>query len=314
MTETAEIWEYPQKSPMYMIVGWRQWADAGSTSSGLPQYLIEHTKAHRIGTIQPGGFYLFQFPGTHDLVRPVVKFNQGYPEFLQSQRNEFYYAEIGNNGLVIFIGDEPHMDVERYIGAILDVAVNLGVKRIVGLGGVFGEVPFDKDRNISTNYSLPHMKEEIRKLAVLLSDYEGGASIGSILCRRSADRGMEYVGLYALAPLYDFSEIEHIETTIRIENDFTAWLGIMQRVNYMLKLNIELSDLEEKSQHLIELIESKVEEFDSTAPQVGIRDYFKKLSDAFKETPFNPYDDVWDEKLRQILDKLESDSDSETKE
>ncbi len=296
-----------------MIVGWRQWADAGSTSSGLPQYLIEQTKAHRIGTLHSGGFYLFQFPGTHDLVRPVVRFNQGYPEYLQSQRNEFYYADMGNMGLVIFIGDEPHLDIERYVAALLDVAVELGVKRIVGMGGVFGEVPYDKDRNISSNYSLPHMKEEIKKLAVLLSDYEGGASIGSIVCRRSADRGMEYVGMYAFAPLYDFSEIERIETTIRIENDFTAWLGIMQRVNYMLKLNFDLSDLEEKSQHLIELIETKVKEFDNTAPQVGIRDYFKKLSDTFTETPFSPYDDVWEEKLRQILDKLESDDDSNKK-
>ena len=93
MTETVEIWEQPQITPMYMIVGWRQWADAGSTSSGLPQYIIDQTKAHRIGTIHSAGFYLFQFPGTHDLIRPMVKFNQGYPESLQSQRNEFFYSE-----------------------------------------------------------------------------------------------------------------------------------------------------------------------------------------------------------------------------
>lgn len=306
MTETYEIWEKPNISPIYMIVGWRQWADAGSTSSGLPQYLIDRTQARRIGTIHPGGFYLFQFPGTHDLVRPVVKFNQGFPEYLQSQRNEFYFTEVGNSGLVIFIGDEPHLDIERYVAAILDSAESLGVKRIIALGGVFGEVPYDKDRNISANYSLPHMKDEVRKLAVSLSDYEGGASIGSIVCRRSADRGIEYVGLYAFAPMYDFSGIEQIETTVRIENDFTAWLGIMQRVNYMTKLNVDLTDLEEKSQHLIELIDAKVEEFDTSAPQVGVRDYFRKLSEAFTETSFNPYDDVWEEKLRQILDKFDS--------
>jgi proteasome assembly chaperone (PAC2) family protein len=314
MTETVEIWEQPQKSPMYMIAGWRQWADAGSTSSGLPQYIIDQTQAHRIGTIHSGGFYLFQFPGTHDLVRPVVKFNQGYPDFLQSQRNEFYYAEVGNCGLVVFIGDEPHLDIERYVAALLDSAVTLGVKRIIGLGGVFGEVPYDKDRNITGNYSLPHMKDEIKKLAVSLSDYEGGASIGSIICRRSADRGIEYVGLYAFAPLYDFTEIERIETTIRIENDFTAWLGIMQRINYMTKLNFDLSDLEEKSQHLTELIDTKVDEFDNAAPQVGVRDYFKKLSEAFTETSFSPYEDVWEEKLRQILDKFEANDKSEKKE
>jgi predicted ATP-grasp superfamily ATP-dependent carboligase len=314
MTETVDIWEKPQKNPMYMILGWRQWADAGSTSSGLPQYIIDQTHAHRIGTIHPGGFYLFQFPGTHDLVRPIVKFTQGYPDFLQSQRNDFYYAEVGNSGLIIFLGDEPHLDVERYVSTILDTAVNLGVKRIVGLGGVFGEVPYDKERNITCNYSLAHMKEEITKLSVSFSDYEGGASIGSIVCRRSADRGIEYIGLYAYAPLYDFSEIEHIETTIRIENDFTAWLGIMQRINYMLKLNLELSDLEEKSQNLIGLIDTKVDEFEKAAPQVGVRDYFQKLSDAFTETPFNPYEDVWEEKLRQILDKFESNDEDEKKE
>jgi proteasome assembly chaperone (PAC2) family protein len=311
MTETVEIWEQPKINPMYMIVGWRQWADAGSTSSGLPQYIIERTKARRIGKLHPGGFYLFQFPGTHDLVRPVVKFNQGYPDYLQSQRNDFFFSEVGNSGLVIFIGDEPHLDVERYVTAILDTAVGLGVKRIIGLGGVFGEVPYDKERNVSCNISLPHLKDEVKKLAVSLSDYEGGASIGSIVCRRSADRGIEYVGLYAFAPMYDFSGIEQIETTVRIENDFTAWLGIMHRINFMTKLNFDLADLEEKSQQLIELIDSKVEEFDTAAPQVGVRDYFRKLSEAFTETPFNPYDDVWDEKLRQILDKFDSDDKNE---
>jgi proteasome assembly chaperone (PAC2) family protein len=306
MTETLEIWEKPEFNPVYMIVGWKQWADAGSTSSGLPQYIIDRTQARRIGTIHPGGFYLFQFPGTHDLVRPVVKFTQGYPEFLQSQRNDIYYAEVGNCGLVIFIGDEPHLDIERYVAALLDAAVTLGVKRIIGLGGVFGEVPYDKDRNISSNYSLTHMKEEVRKLAVSLSNYEGGASIGSVVCRRSTDRGIEYVGLYAFAPMYDFSGIEQIETTVRIENDFTAWLGIMQRINYMVKLNFDLSDLEEKSQHLIEMIDAKVSEFDTAAPQIGVRDYFRKLSEAFTETPFSPYEDVWEEKLRQILDKFDT--------
>lgn len=311
MADTFEIWEKPINSQMYMIVGWKQWADAGSTSSGLPQYIIERTHARRIGTIHPGGFYLFQFPGTHDLVRPIVKFTQGYPEFLQSQHNEFYYAEMGTTGLVIFIGDEPHLDIERYVAGLLDVAVTLGVQRIIGLGGVFGEVPYDKDRNISCNYSLPHMKEEIKKLVVTLSDYQGGASIGSIICRRSTDRGMEYVGLYALAPLYDFSEIEKIGTTIRIENDFTAWLGIMRRINHMIKLNFDTLDLEEKSQNLIKLIDTKVAEYDNAAPLVGVRDYFRKLSEAFTEASFDPLYDVWDEKLRHILDKFDSEEKSE---
>src|SRR5690606_5346996 len=68
MPDRVEIWEKPAAPEVYMLAGWRQWADAGSVSSGLPQYLIQQTGARKIGQIRPDGFYLFQIPGTHDLV------------------------------------------------------------------------------------------------------------------------------------------------------------------------------------------------------------------------------------------------------
>ena len=43
-----------------------------------------------IGSLRPDGFYLFQIPGTHDLVRPPIKFEDGYPVELVTPRNEFY--------------------------------------------------------------------------------------------------------------------------------------------------------------------------------------------------------------------------------
>jgi hypothetical protein len=103
MTNSVELWEHPQANEMYMLAGWRQWADAGSVSSGLPEYLIQRTKAKRIGAIGPDGFYLFQFPGTHDLVRPVVKFNQGYPEALEIPKNEIFYSGNEQRGMIFFI-------------------------------------------------------------------------------------------------------------------------------------------------------------------------------------------------------------------
>src|SRR5690606_8719301 len=115
-------------------------------------------------------------PGTHELVRPVVRFDEGMPVALEGQRNEIYYAGDEQRGLVIFLGDEPHLDVERYVAALLQVAQTLNVKRIVGLGGVYGELPYDKERLVSGVYSQPHLKAEVEALAVNLSDYQGGAS------------------------------------------------------------------------------------------------------------------------------------------
>ena len=52
---TDELLVLRDKPPaQYMIAGWRrQWSDGGEISSGLPQYLIDQTKARRIGEMGP---------------------------------------------------------------------------------------------------------------------------------------------------------------------------------------------------------------------------------------------------------------------
>ena len=74
MSNELELFENPTAESIYMIAGWHQWADAGAVSSGLPYYLINHLNANKIGEINADGFYLFQIPGTHHLLRPDVKF------------------------------------------------------------------------------------------------------------------------------------------------------------------------------------------------------------------------------------------------
>ena len=112
--------------------------------------------------------------------------------------------------------------------------------------------------------------------------------------------------MHALVPTYDFSNMGKLTNTIRIENDFTAWHGVMRRVNFMLRTNFALEDLEEKSKRLVEVVESKVDELEKMAPEAGVRDYLKRLSDEFEEPVFNPLDDVWEDALRGLLDDREN--------
>lgn len=303
----VEFWKEPKSKEVYLLAGWRQWADAGSVSSGLVQYLIQRYHAEKIGQIPPHGFYLFQIPGTHDLVRPEIKLKDGFPERLVAPRNEFFYTGDDERGLVFFLGDEPHLDVERYSRAFLQAAFLLNARRIVGFGGVYGELPYDKERLISAIYSLPTLKEEVQQYAVNLSNYHGGASIESYLCRRAGEAGIEFVGLYAFVPHYDFTNVAAIEKSVRIENDFTAWLGVMQRVNHMLRLNFDLSDLEERSRRLTELMNAEIEEIEANAPHFDVRAYLRQLSENFTEMPFTPLDGFWEEKLKGLFDKFDPD-------
>ncbi len=311
MAENYSFTRQPDGKDMVMLAGWRQWADAGAVSSGLPDYLIQQLGAEKIGEIKPDGFYLFQFPGTHDLVRPVIQFDDGYPVALETPHNEFYYAELDDRGLVIFLGDEPHLDIDRYVNALLDSARSLHVTRIIGVGGVYGEVPYDKERNISCIYSQRAMREELNRLAVSFSDYQGGASIESVICKRASEQGISFTGMYAFVPAYDISGATQLGNSLRIENDFTAWLAVVRRLNFLLKINIPVSELETSSEQLISAVREKIDELVRSAPDVDVQGHMEEINAAFQELPFSPLDEVWDEELRRLLDKMDDPSQDE---
>jgi proteasome assembly chaperone (PAC2) family protein len=199
------------------------------------------------------------------------------------------------------------MDAERYINSLLEVAKRTSVKRIIGLGGVYGELPYNKERLVSSTYSKPELREELEALSVNFSNYHGGSSIGSYLCRRAAENEIEYVSFYGFVPTYNFSGAVRDINGISIENDYTAWLGIMRRINHMLKLDFDLSDLEAKSDHLMKLMDDKIDELEKTAPELNIREYLQRLDDEFDEVPFLPQDRFWEEELGRLFDNLDSD-------
>ncbi len=305
MDNLVELWEKPLAEEIYMIVGWRQWADAGSISSGLPQYLIEQTGARRIGTIKSDGFYLFQVPGTHHLFRPEIKLDEGYRQELRIRKNEFFYSGDDKKGLVIFLGEEPHLNVEQYAAAFFHAAKELGVRRVAALGGVYGAMPYDKDRQISCVYSLPEMKDELAKYAVRFSNYEGGTTIGTYLVDRAEQSEVEFLVFYAFVPAYDFSQFSAHHQGIRIDNDFKAWYDLTIRLNHMFDLAIPLSDLERKSDELTSSVDAKVAQLERTMPQLKVRKYMETLAEDFIEMPFMPLGEVWERELEDLFKDME---------
>ncbi len=301
MNDLVELWEKPTAEEIYMIVGWRQWADAGAISSRLPEYLIKQTNATQIGRIRPDDFYLFQVPGTHHFLRPEITLKDGYRRDLKVSKNEIFYSGDDKRGLVIFLGDEPHLNVDLYATAFFDAAEALGVKRIAGVGGVYGPMPYDKDRDISCAYSLRSMHQELTEYAVRFSNYEGGATIGSYLLDQAEQRELEFFVFYAFVPAYDFSQLSSSTQGLRIEQDDKAWYDLLRRLNHMFRLGLDLTDLERQSTELITSMETKIEAVDKTLPQLNIRDYIAELTDGFTERPFIPLSEVWEEELGDLF-------------
>ena len=307
MKATVKLWQVPAAEMIYMIIGWNQWADAGEISSGLPEYLVEQLDARKIGEIETEGLYLFQIPGTHHLLRPTIRLKDGYRESLTSRRNDIYYAKVGQKGLVILMGDEPHLGADTYCDAILDVMRQLQVARAVAVGGVYGAMPYDKDREISCSYSLADMRTELENYVVRFSSYEGGATIGTYLAHRAEPQGQQVVVFYGFSPAYEFADLGLAVQGIRIEKDYRAWYELLARIDYMFDLHLDLTDLQTRSQQLMDHWDEKLSEIERDHPELQIRDYMKSVSTEFEERPFIPLDDAWNE-----LDDLLSNGDAES--
>ena len=300
--DPVDLTKRPVSAETHMIAGWHQWADAGSISSELPRYLIDCTHAERIGEIRAQGFYLFQIPGTHHMLRPKVKLEDGYRKTIRTRHNEFYYTGDDQKGLVVFCGTEPHMDIERYARAFFDAAEALSVKRIIAVGGVHRAVPYDKERQISCVYSLPALKDELGKYAVEFPNQEGGASIATYLAHRAEQRGIEYLALYASVPFYRFGKSSASFTGIRLENDYQAWYDVMKRLNHMLELGLDLAELEIKSRQLGDVIRTQIAEMDRKTPHLKIGERIDEMTQDFEEPVFLPLSEFWEKQLRHLLD------------
>jgi hypothetical protein len=144
----------------YMIAGWRrQWSDGGEISGGLPRYLIDKFGARRIGELGnevSRMCYPFQVPGTHDIYRPRVSYQDGLPVSEMHRRNYFYDA---GNGLIIYLGEEPWFRIDIYGQAFIQAIKELGIQQTVVVEGYNGAAPPDMERNVSCVYSQPSMKE-----------------------------------------------------------------------------------------------------------------------------------------------------------
>jgi proteasome assembly chaperone (PAC2) family protein len=301
----VRLWEQPDVRELYMIAGWQQWADAGCISSGLPKHIIEATDARKIGELNVGSCYLFQVPGTHHFLRPEVKLNEGMRESMTKHANELYYAELQGKGLIVFVGDEPHVDADRYAEAFFTAVKRLGVKRVVALGGVYGPVPYDKARDVHAVYSLPHLREKLENYALKFSNYEGGVTIGTYLLDRAEQDGIEFISLYGFVPAYDFST-QHAEVDgLRVEDDYRAWAEIMHRINTMFGLWINLEELERRGEELTHDMLTQIDKLDRKMPNLKVKEQLNRMTADFEESPFMPLDDMWEDELGDILDGID---------
>ncbi len=271
------IVEKPKLRHPYMICGISGWVDGGEAATGSLQYLIEKVEAKRFAEIPIDRFHIFQTPGQLSL-RPQVRMEDGILKEHHFPQNQFSYWVNPNadNDLILFLGTEPNLNWEEYADAILGVAEEFAVVTIYLLGGVLDKTPHTREPSVSCACSSNQLKEEMRKYGVQFSNYEGPGSFITTLLHICQNKKRQMVSLTSRATYYpEFNiVISHNPKTIR---------GLVRRLNHLLHLNLDISDLDKEAEEF----EAKISFMTSQNPrfQAYVEDLEKEFTEVKYEEP-----------------------------
>lgn len=263
-----------------MICGITGWVDGGEASTGSVEYLVKKLKAKKFAEMPIDRFHIFQFPGQVSL-RPTIKIEDGILKEHKFPHNVFYYwvnPEAGND-LILFSGSEPCSNWEDYGRAILSIAEGFGVIRIYQLGGVMDETPHTREPNVSCTCSSEVLKAEMEKYNVQFGNYEGPGSFATTMLYLCRNKSIELIDMMARATYYpEFNVvIAHNPKTIR---------AIVKRLNSLLNLKLDISDLDRQAEEL----EAKLGFMVSQSPE--FRTYVSELEKDYTESKYEEPLDV----------------------
>ena len=197
MDEELIIAQMPEVSHPVVILGFEGWANGGNVAIGMIDYLIKKFGAIRFARIDPNIYYRF------DDARPVVKVEGGRLTEVLPPEAAFYSAKDEESGvdLVLFKANEPHLRWFSFVGVVLSLCRQLGVKLIMSLGGLQDSV-VHTDAIISGFASSEDLLERLKQTKINLADYEGPGAIHSLIFQQAKDMDIEGISLWGHCPFY----------------------------------------------------------------------------------------------------------------
>jgi len=250
-----------------LVAAFRGWNDGGQGASLAGGYLAKQWRATRFAEIEPESFYDFQ------ATRPHVSLVDGLTRRLDWPENAFYHAEIpgSDRDAVVLLGVEPNLRWRTFSGLVLELAQDLGVELLVTLGSLLADVPHTRPAPVTGAATDPALVEE---LGLEPSRYEGPTGIVGVVhdaCRRA---NVPSVSLWAAVPHY-----------VSLAPSPRAALALVRRFGELLRVDIDLAELQQASDEYSEQVSEAVSTDAETAAYVEELERRVDMIEAAEDLP-----------------------------
>ncbi len=226
-----------------MIAAFEGWNDAAEAATAALTFLRDSWHAQRFATIDPEEFYDFTE------TRPMVKLVRGVQRRIDWPANEFYYhADPARaRDFVLLSAVEPQLKWRTFTRLVLGLALDLGVTTIVTLGALLADVPHGRPARVSVTATDEALRQRLGEQGARGSRYEGPTGIVGVLQDACGRAGIPGASLWGHAPHYlSASPNPQVE------------LGILRRLDGLLDLELDLSELVDEAENFIAQVNEAV--------------------------------------------------------
>ena len=235
-----------------LLLAFEGWNDACEAASAAMSFINETLRGVPLAEIDPDDFYDFT------VLRPEVQYKSGLSGRVVWPANEFRYS-VSEEGLELItgLGVEPHMRWRGYCEAIVELAVDMGVRRCLLLGAYLADVIYSQPVVVNGFSSEPELLD---RFEVEPTSYEGPTGIVGVLSNALAEEGIEVLSFWAGLPHY-----------ISAAPNPRGTLALLRKVSQYLEIPFDLQKMKEDALRFEEEI-SKV-----VAADDELSEYVKEL-------------------------------------
>jgi hypothetical protein len=189
-----ELVEQPDLESPVLVLALEGWIDAGLAAAGARARLLETLDTVTVARFDSDLLL------DHRARRPVMHLADGVVTGLTWPSTELRAAsDIAGNDVLVLVGAEPDHAWPRFTRAVLGLAMEAGVRLVVGLGAYPAAVPHTRPSRLAIAASSSQLA---RRPGYVLASIDAPSGVQTAIEHAAAEVGMPAAGLWAQVPHY----------------------------------------------------------------------------------------------------------------
>lgn len=194
MTRLYEFLERPDLDSPLLILALEGWIDAGGAAARAAAAIVEGVETTTVVSFDADTLL------DHRSRRPTMRLDQGMNMGLRWPSIEMVaFSDPAGHDLLMLTGAEPDHHWKAFSQTVVDLALEMGVRMVVGLGAYPAPVPHTRPSQLASTSNDEHLAALVGSLGATL---DVPAGIGNAIEERCAEVGLAAIGLWAQVPHY----------------------------------------------------------------------------------------------------------------